>query len=91
MAYDPERVTARDARNMSPEELVDWAAEMSVNNSLRQSIVKLEFERRALIAAEQAAAYARASARFMLWSVVVLAASAAITAAATVFSAWLAS
>jgi hypothetical protein len=70
---------ARDAMKMTPEKLVTWAAERA-EDTVRPSIVRLEFERRV-------AEYTKANSRYMLWSVIVLATSAVITAAATVFSA----
>jgi hypothetical protein len=79
---------AREAMTMTPEELVTWAGERTANDGFRQPMVTLEFERRVTVAAQETAAYTKASARYMLWSVIVLAASAVITAAATVFSAW---
>jgi hypothetical protein len=81
---------ARDAMTMAYEELVTSAVKRDANDSFQQSIVKLEFARRASVAAQEAAEYAKASSRYMKLSVIVLAASAAITAAATIFSAWLA-
>ena len=73
---------ARDAMNMTPEQLVAWAVERA-DDTTRPSIVRLEFERRV-------AEYTKANSRYMLWSVIVLAASAVITALVTIFSAWLA-
>jgi hypothetical protein len=88
---------AQDAMKKTPEELVTWAVERTDDDRLRQSIVQLEFARRASAAQDraadaaiEAAEYTKANARYMLWSVVVLAVSAVITAAATIFSAWLA-
>jgi hypothetical protein len=88
---------AQDAMKKTPEELVTWAVQRTHDDSLRQSIVQLEFARRsaaaqdrAADAAKEAAEYTKANARYMLWSVIVLALSAVITAAATIFSAWLA-
>ena len=74
---------AREAMGKTPEELVLWAFERTHDDTLRQSIVRLEFERRV-------AKYTQSTARYMLWSVIVLAASAVITALVTIFSAWLA-
>jgi hypothetical protein len=78
---------------MPPEELVSWAVERSYSDDLRQSIVQLEFARRsaaardkAAQAAKEAAEYTKANARYMRWSVYVLAAFGVITAAATIFS-----
>jgi hypothetical protein len=88
---------AQEAMKKTPEELVTWAVERTHDDSLRQSIVQLEFARRASAAqdraaeaAKEAAEYTKANARYMLWSVIVLALSAVITAAATILSAWLA-
>jgi hypothetical protein len=88
---------AREAMGLTSEELVTWAAEKMAYDPIRQSIVRLEFERRgaaaqerAANAAKEAAEYTKANARYMLWSVIVLAVSAVITAAATIISAWLA-
>ena len=87
---------AQDAMEKTPEELVTWAVERT-RDDLRQSIVQIEFARRsaaaqdrAAEAAKEAAEYTKVNARYMLWSVIVLAVSAVITAAATIFSAWLA-
>ena len=88
---------AQDAMKKRPEELVTWAVERTHDDSLRQSIVQMEFARRsaaqdrAAEAAKEAAEYTKANARYMLLSVIVLAVSAVITAAATIFSGWLAS
>ena len=86
---------AQDAMKKTPEELVTWAVQRTHDDSLRQSIVQLEFARRsaaaqdrAADAAKEAAEYTKANARYMLWSVIVLALSAVITAAATILSAW---
>jgi hypothetical protein len=88
---------AQDAIKKTPEELVTWAVERKPDDSFRQSIVQLEFARRAAAAqdraaeaAKEAAKYTKANARYMLLSVIVLALSAVITAAATILSAWLA-
>jgi len=69
---------AEEAMRKTPEQLVAWAVERDANDSLRQSIVRLEFERRI-------AEYTQASARYMRWSVIVLAASSVATVA---ISAW---
>ena len=66
------------------EELVPWAFETDDDTLIiRQSIVRLELERRVT-------EYTKATSRYMLWSVIVLAGSAVITALVTIFSAWLA-
>ena len=49
-----------------------------------------EAQKVAASSAESTAQYTKKTARYMLWSVIVLAVSAVITAAATIFSAWLA-
>jgi hypothetical protein len=69
---------AEEAMAKTPEQLVTWAVERDANDSLRQSIVKLEFERRV-------AQYTQASSRYMRWSVIVLVASAVAT---LLFAAW---
>ena len=74
---------AREAMGKTTEELVPWAFERTHDDTLRQSIVRLELERRVT-------EYTKATSRYMLWSVIVLAASAMITALVTIFSAWLA-
>jgi len=74
---------AREAMGKTTDELVPWAFERTHDDTLRQSIVRLELERRVT-------EYTKATSRYMLWSVIVLAASAVITALVTIFSAWLA-
>jgi hypothetical protein len=74
---------AREAMGKTTEELVPWAVERGDDDPLRQTIVRLELARRGT-------EYTKANSRYMLWSVIVLAASAVITALATIFSAWLA-
>ena len=84
---------AQEAMKKTPEGVATWAVERTHDDSLRQSIVQLEFARRASAAqdraaeaAKEAAEYTKANARYMLWSVIVLALSAVITAAATILS-----
>ena len=93
MADDPnERMkTARDLMNMTPEELVVWAVGRQANDPVRAPAVQLEFERRVAGPAKETAEYTKANARYMLWSVIVLAVSAVITAMVTILSTWLAS
>ena len=74
---------AQEAMKKTPEELLIRSVERAADDTLRQSIVALEFERRV-------AEYTKANSRYMRWSVIVLAASAVITAAVTIVSAWLA-
>jgi hypothetical protein len=88
---------ARDAMEMTPEALVTWVTENPHDDGFWQSVAQLEFTRRSAAAQERAAEaaadaakYTKANARYMLLSVIVLAVSAVITAAATIFSAWLA-
>jgi hypothetical protein len=59
-------------RKKTPEELVTWAVERTHDDSLRQSIVQIEFARRsaaaqdrAAEAAKDAAEYTKANARYM--------------------------
>jgi hypothetical protein len=63
---------AHEAMTKTPEELVNYAIERSHDDSFRQSIVKLEFERRVAIAQIETARAAKLSAQRMLWSVIVL-------------------
>jgi hypothetical protein len=60
-------------------------AERSYPDKFRESVVTLEFERRVAAAAIETARYTRNSARYMLWSVIAIAASSVV---ATVVS-WL--
>jgi hypothetical protein len=64
---------AQEAMNKTPDELVSWAFERASDDSFRQSIVKLEFERRVAIAQLETAKSTKSSAKWMLCSVIVLA------------------
>jgi endo-beta-N-acetylglucosaminidase D len=64
---------AQEAMKKTPEELVIWAIERSPDDSYRQSIVKLEFERRVAAAQIETAKSTKSSAQWMLCSVIVLA------------------
>jgi hypothetical protein len=56
---------AREVMKKTPEELVMWAVERNPEDSYRQSIVKLELERRVAVAQIKAA-------RWMFWSVLAI-------------------
>jgi endo-beta-N-acetylglucosaminidase D len=71
---------AHEAMKKTPEELVTWAIERTSDDSLRQSIVKLEFERRVAVAQMETAQSAKLSAQRMLWSVIVLVLTGIVTA-----------
>jgi hypothetical protein len=75
---------------MSLDELADWMAGISMN-SPNDQIVRAEFLRRQTEAAQESAEaatetadYTRNSARYMFWSVVVLAASSIATLIVTI-------
>ena len=86
------RKAAKDMREMTPEALVAWAFERKPDDLYRQNLAKLEFERRVVVAAQETAKSTRDSARYIKWSMIVLAVAAVIaaliTSAATLFSAW---
>jgi hypothetical protein len=64
---------AQEVMNKTPDELVSWAFERASDVSFRQSIVKLEFERRVAIAQLETAKSTKSSSKWMLCSVIVLA------------------
>jgi hypothetical protein len=55
---------AQEAMKKTPGELVTWAVERTADDSLRQSIVKLEFARRASAAKDRAAEAAKEAAEY---------------------------
>jgi hypothetical protein len=71
---------AQDAMKRTPEELVVWAIGRRPDDSYRQLIVKLEFDRRVAVAQIETARAAKSSARWMLCSVFVLALTGCATA-----------
>jgi hypothetical protein len=91
----PPKGAVEEARGKSSEELVEWAFQRRTNDSFRQALVTLEFQRRVTVAAQETTVAAqetakstRDSARYMRLSVYAITAAAVITAAATIFSAW---
>jgi endo-beta-N-acetylglucosaminidase D len=71
---------AHEAMSKTPEELVSYAVERTHDDSFRQSIVKLEFERRVAIAQIETANATKLSARRMLWSVIALVVTGIVSA-----------
>ena len=57
---------------MTPQELLSWVVERNPDDSLRQAVVKLEFERRVADSEIETAKVTRRSALWMLCSVIVL-------------------
>jgi hypothetical protein len=78
---------AQEAMTKTLEDLVIWAIGTN-DNPFRQSIAKLEFERRVAAAQIETAKSAKLSAHLMLWSVVVLALTG-ILAAVFQYLAWM--
>ena len=77
-----------EAMTKTPEELVSYAVERASNDSLRQSIVKLEFERRVAVAQIETAKAAKRSALWMLCSVIALVVTGVVSAAIQ-YKAWM--
>jgi hypothetical protein len=63
---------------LSLDDLADWMAGITMN-SQNDQLVRAEFLRRQTLAAEETAAFTRSNARYLLWSVIVLAASSIAT------------
>ena len=64
----------------TPEELVSYAVERTHDDSFRQSVVQLEFERRVAIAQIETANATKLSAQRMLWSVIALVVTGIVSA-----------
>jgi 2-phosphoglycerate kinase len=69
---------------LSLDELADWMASVTMN-SQNDQMVRAEFLRRQTLAAEDTAGYTKTNARYMLWSVIALAASSLIALIITIF------
>ena len=65
-------------QRMSLEQLAAWAAER-LPNSMARAMAETEFTRRQAAAQIEAAAYTKRNARYMLWSVIVLAISSVLS------------
>jgi hypothetical protein len=85
------RETRRKLADFSLDELADWMAENTAG-SYMEVIARAEFLRRQALsqdaateAARDTAKFTRESARYLLWSVVVLAISSMVTLVVTIF------
>jgi endo-beta-N-acetylglucosaminidase D len=78
----------QEAMEKTPEELVIWVRERRPDDSYRQSIVQLEFERRVAVAQIETAKSAKLNSKWMLCSVIVLALTG-VLAAVFQYLAWM--
>jgi hypothetical protein len=78
----------QEAMEKTPEELVIWVRERRSDDSYRQSIVQLEFERRVAVAQIETAKSAKLNSKWMLCSVIVLALTG-VLAAVFQYLAWM--
>jgi hypothetical protein len=69
---------------LSLDDLADWMAGITMN-SQNDQLVRAEFQRRQTVAAEDTAVFTQQNARYMLWSVIVLALSSIATLIVTIY------